>query len=385
MLDQKLEDRDPYLADDDPDLVAFPYVNGGLFSDEDIEIPPFNDEIYNLLLTRASEDFNWSDISPTIFGAVFESTLNPDTRRKGGMHYTSIENIHKVIDPLFLDDLHTELNEIRQISVIKTREKRLLAFQEKIASLKFLDPACGSGNFLTETYLSLRKLENEVLKEMFGGQIMIGVAIDPIKVSIGQFYGIEINDFAATVAKTALWIAESQMMKATEDIVHMNLDFLPLKSYVNIVEGNALEKNWEDLVSKEELSYIMGNPPFVGARLMDDKQKKDINAIFAGWKNAGNLDYVCCWYKKAADMMKDTAIRAALVSTNSVTQGESVSLLWKPLFESGVHIDFAHRTFRWDSEASSKSPCALCNCWFQPCTEQCTSDNLFRWQTADCQ
>lgn len=355
VLDQKLEDRDPYLADDDPDLVAFPYVNGGLFSDEDIEIPPFNDEIYNLLLTRASEDFNWSDISPTIFGAVFESTLNPDTRRKGGMHYTSIENIHKVIDPLFLDDLHTELNEIRQISVIKTREKRLLAFQEKIASLKFLDPACGSGNFLTETYLSLRKLENEVLKEMFGGQIMIGVAIDPIKVSIGQFYGIEINDFAATVAKTALWIAESQMMKATEDIVHMNLDFLPLKSYVNIVEGNALEKNWEDLVSKEELSYIMGNPPFVGARLMDDKQKKDINAIFAGWKNAGNLDYVCCWYKKAADMMKDTAIRAALVSTNSVTQGESVSLLWKPLFESGVHIDFAHRTFRWDSEASSKA------------------------------
>ena len=355
MLDQKLEDRDPYLSDDDPDLAAFPYVNGGLFSDEDIEIPPFNDEIYNLLLTRASEDFNWSDISPTIFGAVFESTLNPDTRRKGGMHYTSIENIHKVIDPLFLDELREELNEIRQISAIKTREKRLLAFQEKIASLKFLDPACGSGNFLTETYLSLRKLENEVLKEMFGGQIMIGVAIDPIKVSIGQFYGIEINDFAATVAKTALWIAESQMMKATEDIVHMDLDFLPLKSYVNIVEGNALRVDWESVVPKDELSYIMGNPPFVGARLMDDKQKKDINAIFAGWKNAGNLDYVCCWYKKAADMMKDTAIRAALVSTNSVTQGESVSLLWKPLFESGVHIDFAHRTFRWDSEASSKA------------------------------
>lgn len=355
ILDQKPEERDPYLAEDDPELAAFPYVNGGLFSDENIEIPPFNDEIYNLLLIRASEDFNWSEISPTIFGAVFESTLNPETRRKGGMHYTSIENIHKVIDPLFLDGLRAELDEIKQVSAIKTRERRLRAFQEKLASLKFLDPACGSGNFLTETYLSLRKLENEVLKEMFGGQIMIGVAIDPIKVSIGQFYGIEINDFAATVAKTALWIAESQMMKATEDIVHMNLDFLPLKSYVNIVEGNALEKNWEDLVSKEELSYIMGNPPFVGARLMDDKQKKDINAIFAGWKNAGNLDYVCCWYKKAADMMKDTAIRAALVSTNSVTQGESVSLLWKPLFESGVHIDFAHRTFRWDSEASSKA------------------------------
>ena len=355
ILDQKPEERDPYLAEDDPDLAAFPYVNGGLFSDEEIEIPPFNEEIYNLLLTRASEDFNWSDISPTIFGAVFESTLNPDTRRKGGMHYTSIENIHKVIDPLFLDDLRAELNEIRQISVIKTREKRLLAFQEKIASLKFLDPACGSGNFLTETYLSLRKLENEVLSILYGGQIMIGVAIDPIKVSIGQFYGIEINDFAATVAKTALWIAESQMMKLTEDIVHMNLDFLPLKSYVNIVEGNALRVDWESVVSKAELSYIMGNPPFVGARLMGETQKADVNSVFPGWKNTGNLDYVCCWYKKAADLMKDTAIRAALVSTNSVTQGESISLLWKPLFEAGVHIDFAHRTFRWDSEASSKA------------------------------
>ena len=355
ILDQKPEERDPYLAEDDPDLAAFPYVNGGLFSDEEIEIPPFNEEIYNLLLTRASEDFNWSDISPTIFGAVFESTLNPDTRRKGGMHYTSIENIHKVVDPLFLDDLRAELNEIRQISVIKTREKRLLTFQEKIASLKFLDPACGSGNFLTETYLSLRKLENEVLSILYGGQIMMGAAIDPIKVSIGQFYGIEINDFAATVAKTALWIAESQMMKLTEDIVHMNLDFLPLKSYVNIVEGNALRVDWESVVPKAELSYIMGNPPFVGARLMGEAQKADVNAVFPGWKNVGNLDYVCCWYKKAADLMKNTAIRAALVSTNSVTQGESVSLLWKPLFESGVHIDFAHRTFRWDSEASSKA------------------------------
>ena len=259
MLDQKLEERDPYLADDAPDLAAFPYVNGGLFSDENIEIPPFNDEIYNLLLTRASEEFDWSEISPTIFGAVFESTLNPDTRRKGGMHYTSIENIHKVIDPLFLNDLRAELNEIRQISAIKARQKRLTAFQNKIASLKFLDPACGSGNFLTETYLSLRKLENEALSLMYGDQIMMGIAINPIRVSIDQFYGIEINDFAATVAKTALWIAESQMMKQTEDIVHMNLDFLPLKSYVNIIEGNALRIDWETVVPKHELNYIMGN------------------------------------------------------------------------------------------------------------------------------
>lgn len=356
ILDQKPEERDPYLAEDDPELAAFPYVNGGLFSDEEIEIPPFNDEIYNLLLTRASEDFNWSEISPTIFGAVFESTLNPDTRRKGGMHYTSIENIHKVIDPLFLNDLRAELEEIKQVSAIKARERRLEAFQNKLASLKFLDPACGSGNFLTETYLSLRKLENEVLSLLLGGQIALGFGeLNPIKVSIGQFYGIEINDFAATVAKTALWIAESQMMKQTEDIVHMNLDFLPLKSYVNIIEGNALRVDWETVVPKAELSYIMGNPPFVGARLMGESQKDDVNAVFPGWKNIGNLDYVCCWYKKAADLMKDTKIKTALVSTNSVTQGESVALLWKPLFESGVHIDFAHRTFRWDSEAKSKA------------------------------
>ena len=356
VLDQRPEERDPYLADDDPELAAFPYVNGGLFSDENIEIPPFNDEIFSLLLTQASEDFNWSEISPTIFGAVFESTLNPETRRKGGMHYTSIENIHKVIDPLFLNDLRSELDEIKRVSAAKTRQKRLTAFQDKLASLKFLDPACGSGNFLTETYLSLRKLENETLSLLQGNRIAFDLEnLSPIKVSIKQFYGIEINDFAATVAKTALWIAESQMMKQTEDIVHMNLDFLPLKTYVNIVEGNALRIDWESVVPKAELNYIMGNPPFVGARLMSDAQKDDVNNVFAGWKNAGNLDYVCCWYKKGADLMKGTKIRAALVSTNSVTQGESVALLWKPLFEADAHIDFAHRTFRWDSEAKSKA------------------------------
>ena len=280
VLDQKPEDRDPYLTDDDPELAAFPYVNGGLFSDEDIEIPPFNEAIYELLLAKASEDFNWSEISPTIFGAVFESTLNPETRRKGGMHYTSIENIHKVIDPLFLDELRAELDEIRQTPVQRMRERRLKAFQDKLASLAFLDPACGSGNFLTETYLSLRKLENEALEALQGGQIALGFeGANPIKVSIGQFYGIEINDFAATVAKTALWIAESQMMKATEDIVHMQLDFLPLKGYVNIVEGNALRMDWESVVPKLKLNYIMGNPPFVGYSLQSDQQKKDILSI----------------------------------------------------------------------------------------------------------
>ena len=355
VLDQKLEERDPYLADDAPDLAAFPYVNGGLFSDENIEIPPFNDEIYNLLLTRASEEFDWNEISPTIFGAVFESTLNPDTRRKGGMHYTSIENIHKVIDPLFLNDLRAELDEIRQISAIKARQKRLTAFQDKIASLKFLDPACGSGNFLTETYLSLRKMENEVLSLMYGDQIMMGIAINPIRVSIDQFYGIEINDFAATVAKTALWIAESQMMKQTEDIVHMNLDFLPLKSYVNIIEGNALRIDWETVVPKRELNYIMGNPPFVGGMYMSPEQKKDITDVMRGFESVGELDYVAGWYKKATELMRDTYIRAAFVSTNSICQGQQATTLWATLFSEGIYINFAHRTFRWDSEASIKA------------------------------
>ncbi len=356
VLDTKLQDRDPYLKDDNPELAAFPYVNGGLFSDENIEIPPFTDEIRDLLLVKASENFNWSEISPTIFGAVFESTLNPETRRSGGMHYTSIENIHKVIDPLFLDELKAELDEICANPVERTRTAKLRVFQRKLASLTFLDPACGSGNFLTETYLSLRRLENKILVELSHGQVtMYSASESPIQVSISQFYGIEINDFAVTVAKTALLIAESQIMKETEKILLVPLEFLPLKTNAFIVEGNALRVDWESVVPKSKLNYIMGNPPFVGARLMGKEQKADVNTIFPGWKNAGNLDYVCCWYKKASDMMQGTSVRSALVSTNSVSQGESVANLWKPLFDDGVHIDFAYRTFRWDSEAKIKA------------------------------
>ncbi len=356
ILDTKVENRDKYLAEENPRLAAFPYVNGGLFADETIEIPMFTEEIKSILLNKASADFDWSDISPTIFGAVFESTLNPETRRSGGMHYTSIENIHKVIDPLFMDELKEELNEIKQIAVERTKKAKLNAFQKKIAGLKFLDPACGSGNFLTETYISLRRLENEILNELQGGQIVLGEAINPIQVSISQFYGIEINDFAVTVAKTALWIAESQMMKETEDIVHMSLDFLPLKSYANIVEGNALRLDWESIAPKQELDYIMGNPPFVGARWMEKEQKEDICHVFGeNWKNAGDLDYVSCWYKKTADYMTNVEIKAALVSTNSISQGGSVTNLWKPLFGEGIHIDFAYRTFQWDSEAKIKA------------------------------
>ena len=358
VLNTKPEDRDPYLEDD---LKEFPYVNGGLFAQEHIEIPQFTEEIRTLLLEKASANFDWSEISPTIFGAVFESTLNPETRRKGGMHYTSIENIHKVIAPLFMDDLNKEFEEIKALPHNKNRDKKLAEFQDKIANLNFLDPACGSGNFLTETYISLRKLENEILYELQKGQVTLGAVTNPIKVSIRQFYGIEINDFAVTVAKTALWIAESQMLKKTEDIVHMDLDFLPLKTYANIVEGNALRINWDNVIPKEKLNYIMGNPPFVGYSLQTKEQKEDILSIYIDengkpYKTSGKIDYVAGWYFKSAELMQNTNIKTALVSTNSITQGEQVAGVWKPLFgRFNIHIDFAHRTFRWNSESNSKA------------------------------
>lgn len=353
VLNTKPEDRDPYM---EPELAAFPYVNGGLFANESLVIPRLDEHIVDLILHKASEDFDWSVISPTIFGAVFESTLNPETRRKGGMHYTSIENIHKVIDPLFLDGLREELKEIQEITVTKTRKDKLRTFQDKLASLTFLDPACGSGNFLTETYLSLRRMENDVLRSLTDQMSLFGDSKNPIKVSIGQFYGIEINDFAVTVAKTALWIAESQMMKETTDIIHHEIDFLPLKSYANITAGNALRMDWEDVVPKNKLNYIMGNPPFIGASMMTKEQKDEAVAIYGKIKLSNSIDYVGAWYYKAAQLMQETKIRAALVSTNSITQGEQVAPLWNNLFNKyHIHFDFAYRTFIWDSEASSKA------------------------------
>ena len=395
-LDTKPENRDKY----DTKINSFPYVNGGLFADLNIEIPNFTEEIVDVIVNFCAP-FDWSKISPTIFGAVFESTLNPETRRKGGMHYTSIENIHKVIDPLFLDDLKREFTEIverfpetshkssyktkttatvketYQVTSLRKRNAKLEDFRNKLATLTFLDPACGSGNFLTETYISLRRLENECLKVVHGSQTLISSEdFSPIKVKISQFYGIEINDFAVTVAKTALWIAESQMMKETEEIVERDLDFLPLSTSATIVEGNALRMDWATLKTYEEnnkfyrifagfepetdgtrheYDYIMGNPPFVGARLMSESQKKDVLHIFENTKNVGNLDYVSCWYKKTADLIKNSETKAALVSTNSITQGEQPAILWKPLFKDGIRFDFAWRTFRWDSESTQKA------------------------------
>jgi hypothetical protein len=353
VLDQKPEERDPYL---EPALAAFPYVNGGLFSDENIEIPMLTDEIRDLILKDASENFNWSDISPTIFGAVFESTLNPETRRSGGMHYTSIENIHKVIDPLFLNDLKNELADIENIQVKNTRDKRLCQYQDKLASFQFLDPACGSGNFLTETYLSIRRLENKVVRDLTGGQMMLGDVLDPIKVSITQFHGIEINDFAVTVAKTALWIAESQMMKETEQIIVKHLDFLPLTTNANIVEGNALRMDWNDVLPAGKLNYIMGNPPFVGMAWMSKEQKQELIDLFPGNRKAGTLDYVSGWYSKACEYIFGTNIKVAFVSTNSITQGEEIAALWEYLYKKyPLEIIFAYRTFVWSSEAKIKA------------------------------
>jgi hypothetical protein len=403
VLNTPIDKRSKYLQEE---LKAFPYTNGGLF-EEKIEIPQFTEELKQTLLQHASLDFDWSEISPTIFGAVVESTLNPETRRSGGMHYTSIQNIHKVIDPLFLNDLRSELDGILEEKVERQRQKKLDAYQDRLASLTFLDPACGSGNFLTETYLSLRRLENEVIRERHHGQSFIGFEeVNPIKVSIQQFYGIEINDFAVTVATTALWISEAQMLRETEKIIRRDIDFLPLKTYTNIREGNALRMDWHFIPYKDGLpsplpknslpssrvvpgyvpveverkeirrnvfeviyeeeprevglilfyNYIIGNPPFVGARQMNCEQKADVINIFGKkWKNVGNLDYVCCWYMKAFNSTRIGHPHIAFVSTNSICQGEQVANLWQPLMKNGLRIDFAYRTFQWDSEASLKA------------------------------
>ena len=343
VLDTPTDKRSPYLDDT---LKKFPYVDGGLFKDA-IDFPNFTPDIKRLLLDEASSNFKWEDISPAIFGTVFESTLGNEVRRSGGMHYTSTENIHKVIDPLFMDDLRDEF------AKAKTR-KKLIELQDKIAALKFFDPAAGSGNFLTETYLSLRRLENDILKELLGSQITLGELVDPIKVSIQNFYGIEINNFAVTVAQTALWIAELKMKRETEEIVHKGLELFPLKTYSNIHEANALHVDWQTIAP--DADYIISNPPFVGASMMTAAQKSDAVKIFGKLKLSNSIDYVGAWYHKAAKLMAGTTIKAAFVSTNSITQGEQVTPLWRKLFDGyGMQIIFGRRTFKWDSESFHKA------------------------------
>ena len=359
-LDASLSTRDPYL---ESELAVFPYTNGGLFRGVlDADIPPIDEEIKELLIR--SSDFDWRDISPTIFGALFESTLNPVTRRAGGMVYTSVENIHKVIDPLFLDDLTRRVDELVGRGVLDAPTRRaLLALQAEMASLTFLDPACGSGNFLTETYICLRRLENRIIAALQNGQGEFDLGTS-VRVSIAQFYGIEINDFAVAVAKTALWIAEAQMLRETAEILHREPDYLPLRDYANIVEGNALRLDWGELISRGDaeprrFDYIMGNPPFVGASMMTAEQKAEAVAIFGKGKRVNSIDYVGAWYYKAAELLaaNDAKItKVAFVSTNSITQGEQVAPLWRKLFEKyGVELDFAWRTFIWNSDSFEKA------------------------------
>lgn len=358
VLDTKLPDRtkdDPFWNTENPKLARFPYVNGGLFRDKDLIIPPFTPELKTILLHDMSRGFDWSTISPTIFGAVFESTLNPQTRRQGGMHYTSVENIHKVIDPLFLNGLKAELNKIKQYKEPRTIRKKARAFQDKLSKLTFLDPACGSGNFLTETFICLRRLENEAIRLETGGESLldVGQAQDWIKVSIQQFYGIEINDFAVSVAKTALWIAEDQMMKETQSLFYgADWDFLPLKTYTKIHEDNALRVDWNTVLPNYACHYVLGNPPFVGPNLQDKAQKAETRAIIG----SGSVDYVANWYYKACDYMQNTKIKCAFVSTSSITQGMQVQLIWQQLFEhKQLQFDFAYRSFKWNNEAKGEA------------------------------
>lgn len=366
VLDQKEDERDRFM---DPQLAAFPYVNGSLFAEE-VPIPPISESTRELILGEGCA-FDWEGISPTIFGAIFESTLNPETRRQGGMHYTSVQNIHKVIDPLFLDAYKEKFSEAMEERVDTKRVAKLKALQNELASGKYFDPACGSGNFLTESYLSLRRLENDIVREILkakgAGSQVLGFGFDEgdenafIKVSIQQFYGIEINDFAVSVAKTAMWIAEAQMFQQTQDIVYREMDFLPLHSYTNIHEGNALRMDWKEILPPADNVKILGNPPFVGYSNQSKEQKVDIASIYvdkAGktYKRAGKNDYVSCWYFKAASYISGTKAECAYVSTNSITQGEQVAAVWKPLYERfGIHIDFAYRTFNWTSESKDKA------------------------------
>ena len=357
-IDTPLEQRDEYM---DEDLAAFPYVNGGLFADSSIIVPQMTPEILEAI-TDASQDFDWREISGVIFGGVFEGTLNPETRHAGGMHYTSVENIERCLRPLFLDELWDELHEAEGERTAAKRKQALARLHDKVASITIGDPACGSGNFLTEAYRQLRTIENRIIEDELSeetgnaGQTSLVIAQDsPVRVSLDQLYGIEINDFAVSVAKTALWITEEQMLRKTQEIyVGYDFDFLPLRSLSNLHEGNALKTDWSE-VFPDDLTYLVGNPPFLGAHNQSKEQKAELLEVFDGAKNAGNIDYCGAWYMKAARFTQGKRTRCALVSTNSICQGEQVANLWKPLHDLGIHIDFAHNTFRWDNEAADKA------------------------------
>jgi len=345
----KSEDRRQTTLD--AQLAAFPYVNGGLFA-ERLDVADFNSKMRESIIECCALD--WSRISPAIFGAMFQSVMKADERRNLGAHYTSEENILKLIHPLFLDELWAEFDKIRTLKS-DVRKARLNEFHDKLSRLRFLDPACGCGNFLVITYRELRIIEIEVIRELLGGERLLDVD-HYIKVNVDQFYGIEIEEFPAQIAEVAMWLMDHQMNSFVRDRFGEYYIRIPLRKSATIVCANALTTDWESVVPKDELSYILGNPPFVGARLMSPEQKADLNRVFGDLKGSGNLDLVTAWYKKAAIYIGDSDIKVAFVSTNSICQGEQVPILWRMLMQQHhVTINFAHTTFRWSNEARGQA------------------------------
>lgn len=352
-LDTKDEDRDKYA---ESWLKKLPYMNGGLFR-EKTEIPPLSENFRHTLIVEGCQEFDWSGVSPTVFGSIFEGALSHDHRRANGQHFTSPENIHKVIDPLFLDGLKVEFDEACAKPVAGgARTRALKDLHKKIGSISILDPAAGSGNFLTESYLCLRRLENRILFELQGDQASFSFEDSgdrDVLVSLRNFHGIELEDFACCVARTALWIAEKQADADTAKVTQRVYQELPLTDYEGIVNANALRIDWNDVVPADEVDYVLGNPPFIGYSNLNEEQKADRVDIFG--KTGGVLDYVACWYRKAADYTRETQARCAFVSTNSICQGQQVEPLWKPLFEDKVNINFAHKSFVWNSQAADEA------------------------------
>ena len=352
-LDTRDEDRDRYAEDW---LKRLPYMNGGLFR-ERTEIPPLSEEFRHTLVVEGCQEFDWTGVSPTVFGSIFEGALSHDHRRANGQHFTNPENIHKVIDPLFLDALKAEFEDARSHPVAGgARRKALEDLHAKVGGISVLDPACGSGNFLTESYLCLRQLENRILLELAGEQSYLSFEDQgerDVLVSLANFHGIELEDFACCVARTALWIAEKQADADTAKVTQRVYQELPLRDYEGIMCANALRIDWEDAVPASEVDYVIGNPPFIGYSNLTAGQKEDRADIFG--KAGGTLDYVACWHRKASDYVRGTHARCAFVSTNSICQGQQVEPLWRPLFEDGVRIDFAHQTFVWNSQATDEA------------------------------
>ncbi|MBS3896824.1 MAG: class I SAM-dependent DNA methyltransferase [Xanthomonadaceae bacterium] len=327
----------------DAQLAEFPYVNGKLFG-EPLPLANFNTAMRQQLLEAAALD--WSRISPAIFGSMFQSVMDAKARRNLGAHYTSETNILKLIGPLFLDGLKAEL------AKIGTHEARLREFHNKLGTLRLLDPACGCGNFLVIAYRELRLIELEVLKRLYATQGSVFTRVgEHVLVDVDQFYGIEIEEFPAQIAQVALWLMDHQMNLQVAELFGEYFARLPLVKSPTIVHGNALRIDWNEVVPKEKLSYILGNPPFGGSKLMSEEQRADLLAVAGKLKGAGVLDFVCAWHLKATAYAAGTAIGIAFVSTNSICQGEQVGILWGELLARGWHIAFAHRTFRWNNEA----------------------------------